>query len=88
MHRIRKENRNILSPSQYGFRKLHSTKFTMHLSIFLYNITRNIDIPCSLSTGGVFLWFREEFESIDHSLLLKTLGNLGILNTIQNISCL
>ena len=66
----------ILSPYQYGFRKLHSTEFAT--LAFADMIRRNIDN--GLMTGAVFLDFKKAFDSVDHSLLLDKLYNLGILD--------
>ncbi len=66
----------ILSPYQYGFRKLHSTEFAT--LAFADTIRRNIDN--GLMTGAVFLDFKKAFDSVDHSLLLDKLYNLGILD--------
>jgi hypothetical protein len=74
------QEHHLLSPYQCGFCKQHSTTFAA-LS-FADTIKRNIDQ--GHMTGAVFVDLRKAFDSIDHSLLLKKLYNLGIRNRELN----
>ena len=67
---------NILRPYQCGVRKQHSTEFGA-LSL-AHTIRRNIDQ--GQMTGAVFIDFRKAFDSVNHSLLLKKLYALGIVD--------
>ena len=68
--------RNILSSYQFGFRKQHCTDFAALPSAD--TIRRNIDE--GQMTGAVFKDFRKAFDSVNHSLLLKKLYVLGIVD--------
>ena len=70
------QQNKILSPYQSGFRKRHSTKFAA-LS-FSDNIRRNMDQ--GQLTGAVFIDLRKAFDTVDHTVLLNRLSNLGILD--------
>ena len=70
------QQNKILSPYQSGFRKRHSTKFAA-LS-FSDNIRRNMDQ--GQLTGAVFIDLRKAFDTVDHTVLLIKLSNLGILD--------
>ena len=65
-----------MSPYQCGFRKQHSTEFAP-LS-FADTTRRNIDQ--GLMTGAVFIDLRKAFDSVNHSLPLKKLYALGIVD--------
>ena len=67
---------NILSPYQCAFRKQHSMEFAA-LSL-ADSIRRNVNQ--GQMTGAVFIDFRKAFDSVNHSLLLKTLYALGIVD--------
>ena len=64
-------NRNILSESQFGFRKQHSTSHAIHHSVNTirksYNENRH--------TLGIFI---DLSKAIDHSTLLYKFHNYGI----------
>ena len=65
-----------MRPYQCGVRKQHSTEFGA-LSL-AHTIRRNIDQ--GQMTGAVFIDFRKAFDSMNHSLLLKKLYALGIVD--------
>ena len=65
-----------MSSYQCGFRKQHCTEFAALPSAD--TITRNIDQ--GQMTGAVFKDFRKAFDSVNHSLLLKRLYALGIVD--------
>ena len=66
----------ILSPYQCTFRKCHSTEFAAFS--FSDNIRRYMDQ--GQLTGAVFIDLRKAFDTVDHSVLLDKLSNLGIVD--------
>ena len=58
---------NLLSDSQYGFRRGRST--SMALINLIEEITTSLDNK--KSTIGVFIDLKKAFDTIDHTLLLK-----------------
>ena len=74
------QNENILSPSQHGFRKGHSTVTALlEITDRLYH---NIDI--GELNGVIFLDLRKAFDTIDHQIMLKKLRCYGIAGTAHN----
>ena len=67
-------NCKILSDSQFGFRKRHST--THALLTFIDKVAHAIDD--FTHTIGVFLDFSKAFDTIDHNILLYKLSHYGI----------
>ena len=67
-------NCNILSDSQFGFRKRHST--THALLTFIDKVAHAIDD--AKHTIGIFLDFSKAFDTIDHEILLYKLNHYGI----------
>ena len=65
------ENCNILSNSQFGFRKRHSTTHAL-----LNKVAHAIDD--SKHTIGIFLDFSKAFDTIDHENLLYKFSHYGI----------
>lgn len=65
---------NILIPMQSGFREAHSCEST--LQCILSDWVNEID--CNNIIMAVFLDFKRAFETIDRSLLIKQLKNIGI----------
>ena len=68
------EATNQLSPHQFGFRKHHSTQDAV--TFFADHIRKGIDLG-SL-TGAVFIDMRKAFDTVNHTLLLNKLNDLGI----------
>ena len=68
---------DILCRQQSGFRPLHSTTSTL--------ITVTDDwlkaMDNSKYTGAVFIDLRKAFDTVDHSILIKKMHNIGINNT-------
>ena len=71
------DKHNVLSESQYGFRKKRSTERT-NLAILelVTKITKAIDD--NEFTMGVFLDLSKAFDTVDHNILLKKLDYYGI----------
>ena len=67
-------NSKILSDSQFGFRKNHST--THALLAFIDKIAHAIDDVSH--TIGVFLDFSKAFDTINHDILIEKLRHYGI----------
>ena len=71
------EDNNLLSPQQFGFRKSHSTVhpltlFVNQISNALNNKNHAIAIFCDI---------KKAFDTVNHSILLKKLFNMGIRGT-------
>ena len=67
------EQNNLLSPSQYGFRKAHSTQHAI-LDI-VSTIQENMDKR--LFSCGVFIDLKMAFDTVDHKILLHKLNHYG-----------
>ena len=65
---------NILSDSQFGFRKKHTT--THAILTFIDKVAHAIDD--AFHTIGVFLDFSKAFDTIDHDILFNKLCRYGI----------
>ena len=73
------DQNNILFPSQYGFRRKHSTNLaTIEL------ITKiSLAIDNNEYTFGVFLDLAEAFDTVNHEILLRKLDHYGIRGIVN-----
>ena len=67
------EEKNLLTPSQYGFRKAHSTQ---HAILDIVNaIQSNMDNR--LFSCGIFIDLKKAFDTVDHKIILHKLDHYG-----------
>ena len=67
-------NRQIITPSQFGFLKGKSTEGAIaHLTEFLYDVLDSREIAVN-----VFIDFAKAFDTVNHSILIKKLEFYGI----------
>ena len=67
-------NKKLLHPQQFGFRKGHSTEHSIaHLVDQIYESFENDEY-----TVGIFIDLSKEFDTVDHTILLKELEIYGI----------
>eukprot|EP00733_Pompholyxophrys_punicea_P000182 Pompholyxophrys_punicea_v1_NODE_31_length_5106_cov_5.948276.p1 type:complete len:607 gc:universal NODE_31_length_5106_cov_5.948276:3591-1771(-) len=74
------ERNKLIQNCQYGFRSLSST--IMAISNIHERIIENL--TKKLTAIGIFLDLRKAFDTVDHSILLEKLSNLGISGNLLN----
>ena len=72
------ETRNILNPSQYGFRRNCST--FKALNVFSNNILSAIDKK--LHVLSIFIDFAKAFDTVNHKILINKMHHYGIRGTL------
>ena len=70
-------NHNILSDSQYGFRKHHSTAYALAC---LYDKISSA-IENKEHTVGIFIDLFKAFDTVDHNILISKLEHYGVRGT-------
>ena len=73
------EQNNLLSPSQYGFHKAHSTQHAILDNVS--TIQENMDKR--LFSCGVFIDLKKAFDTVDHKILLHKLNHYGFRGVIN-----
>ena len=68
------ETNQLLSPTQFGFRKKYSTKLA--LADLVVDIAEKLD--SGLVTLGIFIDLRKAFDTLNHDTLLKKLEHYGV----------
>ena len=73
------EQKNLLAPSQYGFRKTHSTQ---HAILDIVNAIQT-NMNNRLFSYGIFIDLKKAFDNVDHEILLRKVDYYafrGIIN--------
>lgn len=65
------EQKNLLPPSQYGFRKAHSTQHAI-----LDNVTAiQTNMSNRLFSCGIFIDLKKAFDAVHHEIILRKLDH-------------
>ena len=73
------EQKNLLTPSQYGFRKAHSTQ---HAILDIVNAIQT-NMNNRLFSCGIFIDLKKAFDTADHEILLRKLDHYGFRGIIH-----
>jgi Reverse transcriptase (RNA-dependent DNA polymerase) len=68
---------NILSPSQFGFRKKHATVHP--LTLFTNSVAQSLN--AKEHSIAIFCDLKKAFDTVDHKILLKKLSKIGVCNS-------
>ena len=73
------EQKNLLTPTQYGFRKAHSTQHA------ILNIVNAIQTHMNnrLLSCGIFSDLKMASDTVDHEILLQKLDHYGLCGIIN-----
>jgi len=74
------ENHNLLTASQFGFRKKRSTE---HASVYFTDQIRKA-MDNGLLTGAIYIDLSKAFDTISHSTLIEKLPDFGVTGITQD----